>query len=48
MNSICERISCSIAALKNKSLFTAGDEECRSSDFIEAELLRDDLPLLEK
>ena len=29
-------------------MIAAWDEECRSSDFVEVELLGDDLPLLEK
>ena len=40
---------CSVFELrKNKSLIVAGDEECKSSNFVEVEMLRDGFPLLEK
>ena len=51
MNAMYEHISCSATVLLdwgNKSLIAAGNEECKSSYFVEVEVLIDGFPLLEK
>ena len=51
MNAICECINCSLQCRwtrENKSLIVVGDEECKPSNFVEVEMLRDRFPLLEK